>query len=119
MHLPYRPANQPKQRCNKLNAHLKDAAIDHYYNMLSIVEDKKNIKELHETMLFTSNGIIHLFNFHIGQYILIRDTIKKWCKSKIIRIDKNNNSIYIKYDGWTEKWNEWIDINDVDRYKTI
>ncbi|KAH3756275.1 hypothetical protein Pelo_11910 [Pelomyxa schiedti] len=52
----------------------------------------------------------------IGQTLEVMDTVDKWYGSTIIDTSKNKQQILIHYEGWSNKWNEWIHIyNDCHR----
>ena len=52
----------------------------------------------------------------IGSYLEVQDTLKHWCVACIKEIDDNGNRIKISYDGWDEKWSEWINTtSNLDR----
>ena len=50
----------------------------------------------------------HKSTLYIGMKIIAKDTINKHCPATILEIKENN--IHISYNGWANKWNEWIKI---------
>jgi hypothetical protein len=56
---------------------------------------------------------IELFDFskrklQIGQWVDVRDTIDQWLEAQVI--DLKDNMVYIHYNGWGTRWDEWIDM---------
>jgi len=45
--------------------------------------------------------------FEVGQWIDCKDTVNKWCEASVAAIQ--DDMLRIHYDGWTEKWDEWIE----------
>ncbi|TMW61524.1 hypothetical protein Poli38472_012715 [Pythium oligandrum] len=43
-----------------------------------------------------------------GQLIDALDTDKKWYESRVL--DISEGKVFVHYRGWTDKWNEWIDL---------
>jgi len=44
-----------------------------------------------------------------GQWIDVKDTIDQWLEAQVI--DIQNNKAYVHYNGWGNRWDEWIDMN--------
>jgi len=51
-----------------------------------------------------------------GQWVDVKDTIEQWLEAQVI--DVQNNKAYIHYNGWGNRWDEWIDMNSA-RIKTF
>jgi len=47
--------------------------------------------------------------FEVGQWIDVKDTIDQWLEAQVIQI--RNNQIYVHYNGWGTRWDEWIEMN--------
>lgn len=45
----------------------------------------------------------------IGQWIDVKDTIDQWLEAEVI--DVNETQVYVHYNGWGRRWDEWIDMN--------
>lgn len=45
--------------------------------------------------------------YEIGQWVDVKDTIDQWLEAQIINI--SNNQAYVHYNGWGNRWDEWID----------
>lgn len=48
----------------------------------------------------------------VGQWVDVKDTIDQWLEAQVI--DIKDNRVYIHYNGWGTRWDEWIDM-DSDR----
>ena len=48
-------------------------------------------------------------NFSLGQWIDVKDTINQWLEAEVI--DKTDDKVYVHYNGWGERWDEWIDMS--------
>jgi hypothetical protein len=49
-----------------------------------------------------------------GQWVDVKDTINQWLEAQVI--DVQNNKVFIHYNGWGTRWDEWIDM-DSDRIR--
>ena len=47
-----------------------------------------------------------------GQWIDVKDTINEWLEAQVI--DVKDNKAFIHYNGWGNRWDEWINM-DSDR----
>lgn len=47
--------------------------------------------------------------FTIGALIDCEDTVPRWCVARIL--EREGSKIYVHYEGWSDKWNEWVDID--------
>jgi len=45
--------------------------------------------------------------FEMGQWVDCRDTVAKPCEAQIV--DQREDEVRVHYDGWSEKWDEWMD----------
>ncbi|KAL4511644.1 hypothetical protein ABPG72_012489 [Tetrahymena utriculariae] len=48
--------------------------------------------------------------FKIGQWVDVKDTINQWLEAQIIKINEVEQKVFIHYNGWGTRWDEWIDI---------
>lgn len=44
-----------------------------------------------------------------GQWIDVKDTIDQWLEAEVINV--HENQVYVHYNGWGRRWDEWIDMN--------
>ena len=47
-----------------------------------------------------------------GQWVDVKDTINEWLEAQVI--DVKDNKAFIHYNGWGNRWDEWINM-DSDR----
>eukprot|EP01040_Poterioochromonas_malhamensis_P027071 gene27071-34223_t len=46
--------------------------------------------------------------FYIGQWIDVKDTVQQWLEATIMNIDHREQSVFVHYNGWPRRWDEWI-----------
>eukprot|EP01036_Dinobryon_divergens_P034125 gene34125-44093_t len=46
--------------------------------------------------------------FFRGQWVDVKDTVSQWLEATIMDIDYENFNVYVHYNGWPERWDEWI-----------
>ena len=49
---------------------------------------------------------------NVGMKCDVKDTVHKWYVCTIIKVNEAKNQVFIHYDGWKEKYNEWIRRDD-------
>lgn len=47
--------------------------------------------------------------FVIGQWVDVKDTIDQWLEAQVINV--RDNQVYVHYNGWGTRWDEWIDMS--------
>jgi hypothetical protein len=47
--------------------------------------------------------------FSIGMWVDAKDTIDQWLEAQVM--DIRDNQVFIHYNGWGVRWDEWIDKN--------
>lgn len=47
--------------------------------------------------------------FEIGMWIDAKDTIDQWLEAQVM--DLRDNQVFVHYNGWGVRWDEWIDKN--------
>lgn len=47
--------------------------------------------------------------YEIGQWVDVKDTIDQWLEAQIIQV--RNNQVYVHYNGWGTRWDEWIEMS--------
>lgn len=45
-----------------------------------------------------------LCEYQQGSFIDSRDTMNTWCIGKVLEINKENKYVKVRYDGWSDKW---------------
>ena len=127
---PLRRRNQPTNRNenlgkivlneNMLDFNLNDCLESISQNYLTI----NNLRDSTANFLMNNqqtlaNAVNNLSNSHAvdlfdfkkrklikGQWVDVKDTIDQWLEAQVI--DVNINSAFIHYNGWGERWDEWI-----------
>lgn len=51
----------------------------------------------------------HKRQFELGQWVDVIDTIEQWCEAEVI--DLNESQIKVHYNGWSNRWDEWVEKN--------
>ena len=51
--------------------------------------------------------------FFVGKKLDARDSVNSWCSASVVQVAASR--VLIRYDGWSSKWDEWIEITS-DRY---
>ena len=51
--------------------------------------------------------------FELGQWVDIKDTVGSWLEGQIVNMRSHNGVIQVQvhYNGWAQRWDEWIDMN--------
>lgn len=47
--------------------------------------------------------------YEIGQWVDVKDTIDQWLEAQVIQV--RSNQVYVHYNGWGARWDEWIDFS--------
>ena len=45
----------------------------------------------------------------MGQWVDVKDTIDQWLEAQVI--DAREDSVFVHYNGWGSRWDEWIPNN--------
>lgn len=48
--------------------------------------------------------------FVLGQWVDCKDTVNQWLEATVLQVDNDNNRVFIHYNGWPSRWDEWIDM---------
>lgn len=46
-----------------------------------------------------------------GQWIDVKDTVDQWLEAQVLDVKDDSSAVYIHYNGWGARWNEWIPMN--------
>lgn len=46
-----------------------------------------------------------------GQWIDVKDTVDQWLEAQVLEVKDDSSAVYIHYNGWGARWNEWIPMN--------
>lgn len=47
--------------------------------------------------------------YEVGQWLDVKDTIDQWLEAQVVQV--RNNQAYVHYNGWANRWDEWIDFS--------
>jgi hypothetical protein len=47
-----------------------------------------------------------------GQFLEVLDTANKWLPAEVLHVDVAKSRIYVHYDGFSAKWDEWLKLDD-------
>jgi len=53
--------------------------------------------------------------FKVGEHIDCLDTVNKWCNAEVTAISTDNESLHVHYTGFSNKYDEWIDLTDSEQ----
>ena len=67
-----------------------------------------------EIKIYENNSPTEIFDikdrkFIKGQWVDVKDTIDQWLEAQVI--DVQEDKVYIHYNGWGNRWDEWIEMN--------
>jgi hypothetical protein len=43
-----------------------------------------------------------------GKFLEVKDTYGDWLTAEVKKVNKKEAAVYIKYEGWISKWDEWL-----------
>lgn len=46
--------------------------------------------------------------YSVGDFVDVLDTYNKWLRGRIVQVNNEKDDFFIHYEGWADKWNEWI-----------
>jgi hypothetical protein len=101
-----RRARRTREDTTNFNANeCKETINQNITTLNSLIECSSN---------FAESDNIELFNFNRryfvkGQWVDVKDTIDQWLEAQVI--DLREGQVYLHYNGWGTRWDEWIDIN--------
>lgn len=78
-----------------------------------LLNSRKELEDVKTTDLGAENSM-DCFNFEkrelkIGQWVDVKDTINQWLEAQVV--DISNGKVYVHYNGWGTRWDEWIEVN--------
>ena len=58
--------------------------------------------------------------WRVGDMIDALDTVNTWLEARVVDVNVKDELLYIHFDGWADKWNEWIPAKSkrLARYRT-
>lgn len=86
-----------------------------------VVSLETNLENIRQSML-TMNTLlsnharqpessIRSLQFYIGQWVDVKDTVNQWLEATIMNINLDRCTIFVHYNGWPQRWDEWISID--------
>jgi hypothetical protein len=81
---------------------------------ISTIQNLLNCRNRFEEQSVMQSRAITSYDFgkskyEVGQWIDVKDTIDQWLEAQVIQV--RNNQVYVHYNGWGTRWDEWIDFN--------
>jgi len=90
--------------------------IETLYQNILVINNLMKIRNNFTMSNFLQNKTIIPFNlskkkFEIGEWVDVKDTTDNWLEGQIInkRTINNKTQLLIHYNGWGNRWDEWID----------
>ena len=84
-----------------------------YQNLLSLDNLQRCKKPFQkDTVNIPENKLLETFDFskskyEVGQWVDVKDTIDQWLEAQILKVQ--DNKAYVHYNGWGQRWDEWMD----------
>ena len=105
------------RRLQRKNMHFDPSdCIETLYQNILVINNLIKIRNNFTMSNFLQNKTIIPFNlskkkFEIGEWVDVKDTTDNWLEGQIINKRNINNKIQvlIHYNGWGNRWDEWID----------
>ena len=105
------------RRLQRKNMHFDPSdCIETLYQNILVINNLIKIRNNFTISNFMQNKTIIPFNlgkkkFEIGEWVDVKDTTDNWLEGQIINKRNINNKIQllIHYNGWGNRWDEWID----------
>ena len=105
------------RRLQRKNMHFDPSdCIETLYQNILVINNLINIRNNFTISNFMQNKTIIPFilskkKFEIGEWVDVKDTTDNWLEGQIINKRTINNKVQllIHYNGWGNRWDEWID----------
>ena len=105
------------RRLQRKNMHFDPSdCIETLYQNILVINNLMKIRNNFSISNFFQNKTIIPFNlnkkkFEIGEWVDVKDTTDNWLEGQIInkRNINNRTQLLIHYNGWGNRWDEWID----------
>jgi len=53
-------------------------------------------------------GWNHSIRYFDGQWLDVKDTVAQWLEATVMEVDLAGRRIYVHYNGWPQRWDEWL-----------
>ena len=105
------------RRLQRKNMHFDPSdCIETLYQNILVINNLMKIRNNFTISNFLQNKTIIPFNlskkkFEIGEWVDVKDTTDNWLEGQIINKRTINNKVQllIHYNGWGNRWDEWIE----------
>ena len=77
-------------------------------NIEHIRQNLLTINTILSTMHLNGDGSTNSKTFYLGQWLDVKDTVNQWLEATVIEVDRPGNRIFVHYNGWPARWDEWI-----------
>ena len=59
--------------------------------------------------------------YYVGQWLDVKDTVAQWLEATVMEVDSENRRMFIHYNGWPVRWDEWIEFesNRVAPFRSV
>jgi hypothetical protein len=93
----------------RYHKHITDMHIGDCSVQLSLLPPRLLTLHMTQCLLWTSQAPVWESGFYQkGMELMVRDTINKWLPATILDMDPVKHQIYVSYQNWNARWNEWI-----------
>ena len=101
------------------NSYISRRSRDHRRREIDLNDRIESISQNLQTI---ENLLTNTRRFYKGQWVDVKDTVDQWLEAQIIEIIQtlNGTQAFVHYNGWPNRWDEWIDINSprIQYFKT-
>lgn len=59
----------------------------------------------------TNSSNPHRKRYYVGQWLDVKDTVSQWLEATVMALNEENGTIFVHYNGWPTRWDEWIDFD--------
>jgi len=105
----YKP-NKQSHRISAWSSRLSYSTSLHWKRKKATLELIREGKEIDKTDASDSDEDLSERVFTLNQKVDCKDTANKWLISTVIELKEGY--VYIHYDGWSSKWDEWLETSD-------
>lgn len=77
------------------------------------IDNNERMESLRQNLQTMESILSGQRKFNKGQWVDVKDTVDQWLEAQVIDIahTATGSKVYIHYNGWPSRWDEWIDIN--------
>lgn len=86
-----------------------------YQNMITINNLLYSRNSYHESDSFINKSIYpydkNKIKYEKGQWLDAQDSIDQWLEAQVIQVNNEKSEVYIHYNGWGARWDEWLNFS--------